>query len=165
MIAMLRRWRRSRAEVQTCPDRVGSLGPWTRNPNQDAWVRDRWGTAIGRRLSWWYHNGPIGNWLRALNHRLWEQGRHRLRHWLPNPGQGGSRWQWWWYPRTCTFCGGVHPEDAIALLYEGWSVDRTGKVYKRYLNPPGWHPTPPVKLYTWHFSESDITRFNAAQYP
>lgn len=89
-------------------------------------------------------------------------------------------------PRTCSFCGGVHPEDAIALLKLGWELDSTGKWYKAYMEPPGTmlqrnriikaignqekekeafrvphvHPSPPVKLYTMHFSETQIREVN-----
>jgi hypothetical protein len=90
-------------------------------------------------------------------------------------------------PRTCNFCGGLHPEDAIALIEADWEVETTGKFYKRYLNPPGftaqmeatqaWRmgdpelpkperpivcATPPVKLYTMHMDKDQAERFNAA---
>src|SRR5260370_16205930 len=41
-------------------------------------------------------------------------------------------------PRTCSFCGGANPEDVIQLMMAGWEVETTGKVYKRYLHPPGY---------------------------
>ena len=102
---------------------------------------------------------------------------------------GGTYWKWPWAPRTCSFCGGVHPDDAIRLLEEGWEVERTDKSYKRYLHPPGYYarlanitdsirtfrngvgkepvvtfrsPVPPVKLYVNHFDERQIARFNSA---
>ena len=91
-------------------------------------------------------------------------------------------WQWPWQPRACSFCGGIHPDDAIRLLKEGWHVVATDKSYKRYLEPPGgrlgfehegrvfgagvyvppWGPVPPVKLYTMHMDGEQITLFNAA---
>lgn len=43
------------------------------------------------------------------------------------------------YPRSCSYCGCIHPEDAIKLLEEGWELEATDKGYKRYLNPPGYH--------------------------
>jgi hypothetical protein len=81
-------------------------------------------------------------------------------------------------PRTCSHCGGVHPEDAITLLHLGWEVEATTKSYKRYLEPPGYtaamesalrneehkvvrSPAPPVKVYVQHFNEDQISRFNA----
>lgn len=86
------------------------------------------------------------------------------------------------HPRTCSYCGGVHPDDAIALLRAGWEMEGTGKSYKRYLHPPGYHvatqldidairsgekvppgvgsPVPPVKVYVWHFDQKQIDAFN-----
>jgi len=94
-------------------------------------------------------------------------------------GYGGEQ------PRTCSYCGGIHPDDAIALIKAGWSVDATDKGYKRYLEPPGYRayaesfwkvragdmseahrpprvesPTPPVKLYVQHFNAEQIAAFN-----
>lgn len=79
-------------------------------------------------------------------------------------------------PATCSFCGGIKPSAAILLVESGWEVVATDKLYKRYLEPPGYHadlrrglgdrvtrsPTPPVKLYVQHFSEKQIKRFNTA---
>lgn len=90
-------------------------------------------------------------------------------------------------PRTCSYCGGVHPDDAIALVLAGWEVEPTGKPYKRYLHPPGYadaverllkhqdelrterfkwkgphSPVPPVKVYVYHFDQQHIDAFNAA---
>lgn len=104
-------------------------------------------------------------------------------------GETNDLWLWPGdVPRTCSYCGGIHPEDAIRLVTEGWEVEATGKSYKRYLNPPGtaakrvavlanlragisqmevtadqvWGPTPPAKLYTDHLNDEQIGRFNAA---
>lgn len=84
-----------------------------------------------------------------------------------------NRWEWPWQPRVCSFCGGVHPDDAIRLRQEGWRVESTDKSYKRYLQPPGgtmgfggnvyvppWFPVPPVKVYTQHFDGEQIDLFN-----
>lgn len=68
-------------------------------------------------------------------------------------------------PRTCTYCGSIHPHDALQLLREGWSVEHTGKSYKCYLEPPKamkWSPTPPVKCYMDHFTEAQIDILNAS---
>lgn len=110
-----------------------------------------------------------------------ESDRWRDDNWGPN-----DRWQWSWQPRTCSYCGGVHPEDAIKLLGEGWENEFSTKAYKGYLNPPGtaqkdatilhrlrkdgdlsvapsvWSPTPPVKLYTMHFDADQMARLNMA---
>lgn len=60
--------------------------------------------------------------------------------------------------RQCSFCGGMHPEDAIKFVTEGKAVDPTTKPYKRYiLGVSG-----PGKLYVMHFSDDQVKRFNAA---
>lgn len=115
----------------------------------------------------------------------WEL-KEGLDHWRDQPWGGRPEhvWNWPWQPRVCSFCGGVHPDDAIRLLKEGWHLDSTDKAYKRYLEPPGgtlgfdhegrlfgaragvyvppWGPVPPVELYTQHFDGEQITLFNAA---
>lgn len=84
-------------------------------------------------------------------------------------------------PRTCSYCGSIHPEDALKLMEQGWEVESsTGKSYKRYLHPPGYgrylmrvfgvpdvteprdyrEPTPPVKLYVMHLTAEQIDKFN-----
>ena len=117
----------------------------------------------------------------------WEQ-KKGLDYWRVDSWTGlrlgglmNRQWQWPWQPRTCSFCGGVNPDDAVRLLKEGWHVDSTNKLYKRYLEPPGgklgmeyegrvfgagvyvspWGPVPPVKVYTMHFDGEQITLFNA----
>jgi hypothetical protein len=71
----------------------------------------------------------------------WEY-KEALDAWLP----GFARWgvrdtdsfpEGFEKPRSCNFCGSVHPEDAIALLKQGWEVEAS-KPYKRYLHPPGY---------------------------
>jgi hypothetical protein len=118
------------------------------------WVQTRWGSRLSR---WWERVAQkIHNYLHPRSRSF-----------------GGTYWLWHWAPRTCTFCGGVHPNDAVRLIREGWHVDATDKKYKRYLEPPGgvmnrfgynppWHAVPPVKLYTNHFDKSSIARFNQA---
>jgi hypothetical protein len=93
--------------------------------------------------------------------------------------------EWCWphapAPRTCSFCGSIHPEDALTLLAQGWDTEGTGKNYKKYLHAPGymhrmrelinnrtspitqnwtWDPTPPLKLYTYHMNQEQIDRAN-----
>jgi hypothetical protein len=76
-------------------------------------------------------------------------------------------------PRTCTYCGAAHPDDALALMRQGWLVEGTGKQYKRYLQPPRQvphendeaprpyrSPVPAVKVYSMHFTEVQIEQFN-----
>jgi len=103
----------------------------------------------------------------------------------------GAKWpDSFFRPRTCSYCGGVHPHDAIALIVDGWEVEPTTKGYKRYLHPPGTEantrafierigrgeldepkphaaplhidPIPPVKLYVQHFSADEIEALNRA---
>lgn len=142
-------------EKLTCPRRMNELGPWEQKEGLDRWDANRWGWDIG-----------------DFSHQLT----------VPDHVGPGRQWQWPWQPRTCSFCGGVHPDDAIKLLKEGWHVVSTDKSYKRYLEPPGgtmgmeyegrvfgagvyvppWGPVPPVKLYTMHLDGEQITLFNAA---
>lgn len=93
---------------------------------------------------------------------------------------GGTRWpDGEPKPRTCSYCGGAHPDDVLTLMHRGWEVDATDKGYKRYLHPPGYRaaneefrasgrwagpptPVPPVKVYTYHFDSRQIAAFNYA---
>lgn len=86
-------------------------------------------------------------------------------------------------PRTCSYCGGVNPDDAIAMIRQGWEIEATTKSYKRYLHPKGYaeyirnlisgipglpeadqcrSPVPPVKMYLHHFSDEQIMEINRA---
>lgn len=90
-------------------------------------------------------------------------------------------------PRTCSFCGGVHVDDALALIEKGWEIGLTTKRYKLYLHPPGsmlhhkrtmaaletggtgdlpeptvLAPVPPVKLYGMHATADQLERLNQA---
>lgn len=154
-------------KTQTCPRRVRELGPWEHGQGLDRWRTDRWTTdhaaAEAERQAWLERN-PNGS-----------------------IGETNGEWLWsWGPPRVCSFCGGIHPDDAIRLLEEGWELETTGKNYKRYLHPPGYHarmatilqhvretgqfgvapsvwdPAPPVKLYVMHFTDEQLERFNAA---
>ena len=133
-------------------------------PGPDQWMTGNWAANDEERradIAEWmakYPEGSIGN-------TQW-----------PGPGE---------MPRVCSYCGGVHPDDAVRLIREGWTVAGTDKGYKRYMEPPGYRawcrrvdecwpdraaagdppaalPIPPVKVYTQHFSEEQITAFNAA---
>lgn len=151
-------------EAQTCPRRMGEMGPWEYEPLLDHWERGRWAATQEEA------DAEVAEFMASCN------------------GQGSIGNVLWCYPgeqpRTCSFCGGVHPDDAIALLRAGWTCGSTTKSYKRYLEPPGyedWHgkvlkepfsewgktkppypsPIPPVKLYTMHFTPEQIAAFNA----
>lgn len=175
------------AEPQTCPRRVGEFGPWEHKPDLDSWKADRWladPAAVAARQT-----ADDQRWLDRSNADRVAAGRppQTMAEYMANVHRGPDNDQWKWslpVPRTCSFCGGIHPEDAIRLVGEGWEVDATGKDYKRYLNPPGYgaycdalmgnirdggekparvaSPTPPVKVYVMHFSDEQVERFNAA---
>ena len=62
--------------------------------------------------------------------------------------------------RACSFCGGMHPDDAIAFVKAGCEVEGTDKGYKRYLRGQGIGG--PGKLYIQHFSKDQVAEFNNA---
>lgn len=87
-------------------------------------------------------------------------------------------------PRSCSYCGSVHPDDVIALIEQGWEFDPSTKSYKSYWNPPGHaahtedvlanldnldkigepqhvSPVPPVKLYHNHLSPDQLANINS----
>lgn len=151
-------------------------------PAYDVWRRHSWGFGPWRRLRYWLDNGPVGKWRRSLRDPLWQWVRNRddfydsrvtrlvkriADKWC-NPTNGGTIWEWPWQPRTCSYCGGVNPDDAIRLMFEGWHTGGTTKGYKFYMEPPPldvdgrrWHPVHPVKLYTYHFNEDQLERLNS----
>lgn len=83
-------------------------------------------------------------------------------------------------PRSCSYCGSVHPGDAVAMIRAGWEIEPTTKCYKWYINPPGsklhhkrvlrnianppkaTHATvsPMVKFYGPHGSPADLAALN-----
>lgn len=66
-------------------------------------------------------------------------------------------------PRTCSWCGGVHPGDATDLLHAGFRLEETDKDYKFYMHPvDGTFTIPPIKLYLMHFSGEEVMRADAA---
>jgi len=187
-------------ERQTCPRRMGEFGPWKFSGGLDWWRRNEWGSRWRRRLIYWLHNGPLAKRARLICDWGWAVARRRdfdrlgmLARLIAerfNWYQGGTRWEWPWQPRTCSFCGGAHPDDILQLMRERWEIEGTDKGYKRYVQPPGssarheafivhmrdnakrmrepaegwrsegWSPVPPVKLYVQHFSEEQVKRFN-----
>lgn len=114
--------------------------------------------------------------------------KKKLRHdrWLKNRWKKSKDtvWGWSWKPRTCSFCGGIHPIDALRLVIEKWEITGSDKTYKYYLHPPGTavsikklrsnlrmnkkrpfrgvpsiiSPTPPVKVYLQHFTDKQIAK-------
>lgn len=111
-------------ELQTCPRRVGELGPWEYKDNLDRWKRSKW-------------------------HSYYKSNR------WPDDFEK---------PRTCSFCGSVHPDDLVDLLKKGWRVGNTDKSYKKYIEAPiGYKsPIPPLKLYVMHCSQEQINKLNKA---
>lgn len=109
--------------------------------------------------------------------------------WDPRPDTETTGWPAWPVsfkkPRTCPFCGSIHPEDLLGLLKEGWELESTTKAHKTYWHPPGYRayharvvqdieahirgtitppphiePTPPVKLYGNHVSHGMAAEIN-----
>lgn len=68
--------------------------------------------------------------------------------------------------RDCSYCGGIHPEDALALLSTGkWHLGMTDKNYKAYLEPNERgisRATPPAKVYFYHTDEAGFKTLMAA---
>lgn len=174
---------------QLCPRRA------YRDTNVDWWERNRWGSPLWRELKYWIHNGAPSQLASRIREWGWESARRRgfdragrIARWIGerfNWYTGGTTWRWHWQPRTCSYCGGAHPDDILRLIYEGWEVEETTKAYKRYIEPPrvgtqtlegpycaihesdpirvairNWHAVPPVKLYVQHFSDAQIEEFN-----
>jgi hypothetical protein len=131
-------------EPQTCGRRMSDFGPWKREEGLDSWERGRW--APTRENA----DAEVAEFIATTS---------------PGSSMGDPMWRWGGeQPRTCSFCGGIHPDDAVALIKAGWRVGVTDKRYKRYMEPPQGtgYPLPPVKLYTQHFSPEQIAAFNAA---
>lgn len=154
----------SRREPSTCPRRMTDMGPWPRIPESDAWTWTRW-SRLDRFRDWLHRN--VTQRGRFFGGTYWPKGEPK--------------------PRTCSFCGSCHPDDALALLRRGWDVEPTDKLYKRYLHPPmhrahrravaeamrrsgsdpvrtqiisSRSPVPPVKIYVGHFTEDQIREWN-----
>lgn len=51
-------------------------------------------------------------------------------------------------PRTCTGCGGIHADDVIQMLRDGWTDEPTTKGYKGYMHAPGFR----AELVAYHKS-------------
>lgn len=122
-----------------CPDRANSpFQEGTRSPFPDRWRKNEWGWGPWRRLKYWMHSGPkaqaFNDWLQSGWRGRWRRFRLLPTHW----SLGGTKWDWPWQPRTCSYCGSAHPDDVLQLLLEGWEHEKaSGKNYKGYLNPPG----------------------------
>jgi hypothetical protein len=147
---------------QACPRR-GENALSSRLPLPDTWDRGRWAATreeAEAEVAEFMAENPTG----SIGEVLWPG---------PHP-----------QPRSCSYCGGIHPDDAVTLVRAGWESEDTTKSYKRYLQPPGYRaymnrlldagydvahvekgtssPVPPVKLYTMHFAREQVKEFNAA---
>lgn len=60
--------------------------------------------------------------------------------------------------RRCSYCGGIHPEDAVELVERGWMPIPTDKGYKLYLRAPDGrrHEEGAFKLYRQHFLHPEM---------
>lgn len=130
-------------ERQRCPRRDEGLGMMTPGEDVDAWERGRWAANQAEA------DAEVAEFMAAH----------------PNGGHHGQFWRWpGEQPRTCSYCGGIHPDDATALVAAGWRAEGTDKSYKRYMEPPSGdgHISPPVKLYVQHFDAEQRDAFNRA---
>ena len=67
------------------------------------------------------------------------------------PFDGEMTWEERGSERVCSYCGGLHPEDALRLLADGVSASPTDKNYKLYI---GNH-----KFYFQHMSSEQQDTF------
>ena len=62
-------------------------------------------------------------------------------------------------PRVCSECDGVHPDDAMALLVDGWTVevsDMRGRLFMHAPETKGIQPI--VEIYLAHWTREQVTR-------
>ena len=64
----------------------------------------------------------------------------------------------WRDDHSCSFCGGLDPNEAFRLLEDGARISTTNKDYKIYLRHEDV-PTPSGKVYFQHFDREDRQRF------
>ena len=179
----------TQVETHQCPDRMGKPpGPYGSDGGPDYWDRDRWHGPFHNRILklLWKYCPELLEFFRVNLHpfvfRLLQKvnaPRTLYQYFITHPTTWpeGSP-----IPRICSYCGGIHPEDAMELITLGWELEPTGKHYKRYMHPhgakehvdklcqairdrvdPDWtfvDASPPVKLYTWHFTEAQAEQFN-----
>lgn len=143
--------REAKAVVEThvCPRRAEG-GPLAYNAEFDEWRRNRWSMDIRRK--------------QRETQKYVERQNRKFGHGSMSVSETADCWlDVGPVPRTCSYCGGIHPDDAITLFSRGWTLEITGKSYKRYMRPPArldWDPVPPVKLYVMHFSAEQCDRMN-----
>lgn len=108
-------------------------------PDYDTWRRNGWGFGPWRRFVYWWCNGPVGEAASAY----WRSHDYR------------PRWLNWTHGTSKGYKHYMEPPNKLSRqIYDSLGAPvaaRTGK----------WSPAPPVKLYTYHFSEAQIDRLNA----
>ena len=67
----------------------------------------------------------------------------------------------WTEDGTCSFCGGLRKEKIMELLDQGWTVEKTTKNYKLYINSPDDSKT--KKIYLMHFTVDEQMELNNAK--
>ena len=76
---------------------------------------------------------------------------------------GKAHWDTVGTYRVCSYCGGMHPEDAITAIktYGPRIIEETTKALKKYIRVPGLKEEV-KKVYIGHFTEEQIVRYNQA---
>lgn len=146
----------------------------------DYWHKDRWSNSTlfyildkARNSDIIFKTNKLLNKWR-LDSNLPEFIRRRIPYYIL---QEYHHWKTRFIPRVCNYCGSINPDDLIILLEQGWTFENSDKNYKKYLIPPpsfdlliesgikvrnyfestvvrDFHPSPPVKFYSWHTCDS-----------
>lgn len=82
-------------------------------------------------------------------------------HWVTNNWKRkGSEWpKGIKMPRSCDYCGSVHPGDVPYLIENNFRISPSTKGYKYYIDGPS-SISPCIKLYTMHISEEHKNKIN-----
>lgn len=162
-------------EPQTCPRRMEEVGPWDREENLDVWDTSNWKFTDEEEAAK-YNQERADKDNAEAKAKGWNSTTvPNLRYYLWPEHHGGK-------PRICSFCGCIHPEDAIRLVKDHqFEVERSDKGYKVYLHPPGYRHSmeitlnrlrkrmepedvseyneiyPPLKAYSPHFTRDQWT--------
>lgn len=108
--ALAREFIDTRGELQTCPKRR-ELSTDVAIVGRDRWLTTRW--------HWTHHahDRAAQRFGLLCGVETWPTGEPQ--------------------PRTCSYCGSIHPDDAVTLIMRGWDVELTANALKRHLVPPG----------------------------
>jgi len=77
--------------------------------------------------------------------------------------EGPDRWERRMFRskmRYCSWCGGLHPEDALEAIGKGKRDERTTKRYKFYLSGKEFQ-NGQAKVYVQHFSKQQLEELNS----